>query len=472
MRHSARTLELMLTLLIVQAILLLQLYQHNCTERNSAFMLLGCASRMAMALGMHREGTSGGFDEMEREIRKRVWWTTYMFEQTQCAILGRPCAIDDSEMNITFPDELRLDGGSSVPQGYIEYSVQLSKLLSDIRRKVYAAPTNLTQQGESPKISVAVQCLLDLDSWHHSLPSSLRLEYPSPSPKHRRAVLLLHVQFHHTQSLVARPFILRKVGVQLARRLGKHVRSQDLDEEELNLSHACGTFSRKAAMLLHQMLVTGMFDGVAWVDAFYVYQSVFILALDFLARPWDELDSEEDLARKKVVRDVMGALHNFKLCPTYTILTQVSLQLAKIVGIFDASSTQHEKSDEYRRYMEQQQATFTFEYGPQMPSGGSASNVIQNWFQKDPVDLPWDLKDFFGTDNYIGPTTVAPGQSYPAMPMALGGPYNPLVPPIMSEEELAPVPPHTAYTQWGAINTPFVQQNGNGNIPNRPGMNQ
>jgi hypothetical protein len=65
------------TLINVQALLLLQLYQHNCTERNSAFMLLGCASRMAMALGMHRGGTNqvGGFDTLEREVRKRVWWT-------------------------------------------------------------------------------------------------------------------------------------------------------------------------------------------------------------------------------------------------------------------------------------------------------------------------------------------------------------------------------------------------------------
>ena len=99
------------TLVNVQGLLLLQLYQHNCTERNSAFMLLGCASRMAMALGMHREGTSGGFDEMEREVRKRVWWTAYVFEQNQCAILGRPCAIDDTEVNVSFPNEAKRDGG-------------------------------------------------------------------------------------------------------------------------------------------------------------------------------------------------------------------------------------------------------------------------------------------------------------------------------------------------------------------------
>jgi proline utilization trans-activator len=456
------------TLINVQAILLLQLYQHNCTERNSAFMLLGCASRMAMALGMHREGTSGGFDDTEKEIRKRVWWTTYMFEQTQCAILGRPCAIDDSEVNITFPDELMLDGGMSVPPGYIEYSVQLAKLLSDIRRKIYATPTNLKQQGESPKISVAVQCLLDLDSWHHSLPQSLRLECLSSLPKHRRAVLLLHIQFHHTQSLVARPFILRKVGVQLARRLGKHVRSQDLDQEELNLSDACGTYSRKAALLLHQLLASGMFDGVAWLDAFYIYQSVFIMALDFLARPWDESDSPEDLARKKAVRDVMGALQNVKLCPTYTILTQVALQLAKIVGILDARSDQLVKSEEYRRYMEQQQATFTFDYSSQNIPGGTSGNVVQNWFQKDPVDLPWELKDFFGTEGFIGgSTTSVAGQPFQGIPMSLAGSYASNIVPMIDEEALAaPVPPHNAYNpHWGAVEAPYVPHNRNGSLP-------
>jgi proline utilization trans-activator len=399
------------TLINVQALLLLQLYQHNCTERNSAFMLLGCASRMAMALGMHREGTSGGFDAMEREVRKRVWWTAYTFEQLQCAILGRPCAIDDMEVNVIFPDEIMLDGGISVPQGYIEYSVRLSQLLSSIRRKIYASPTSTTQQGESPKISVAIQFLLDLDSWHNSLPPPLRLEYPSPSSSHRRAVVLLHIQFHHVQSLVTRPFILRKVGVQLARKLGRHVRSQDLEAAELNLSHSCGTYSRKSALLLHQLLVNGMFDGVQWIDAYYIYHSVFILSFDFLAWPWDEVDTPEDMARKQSVRDLMSALQPIKLCPTFKVLTNVALQLSKIVGIFDVPASHHsgesgggERSEEFRRYMEQQQGLFSFDYGPQGQTGpAGVGGVVNTWFQKEPVDLPWDLKEFFGVDGYVGP---------------------------------------------------------------------
>ncbi|CZT11858.1 related to transcription factor, SIN3 binding [Rhynchosporium agropyri] len=489
------------TLINTQAILLLQLYQHNCTERNSAFMLLGCASRMAMALGMHREGTSGGFDDMEREVRKRVWWTAYMFEQNQCAILGRPCAIDDSEVNVTFPDEVMLDGGSSVPPGYVDYSVRLMKLLSDVRRKIYSSPSSATQQGESPKMSVAVQFLLDLESWNHSLPATLRLENQNLTPKHRRAVILMHIQFHQIQSLITRPFILRKVGVQLARKLGRHVRSHDLDTEELNLSHACGTYSRKATVLLHQLLITGQFDGVAWIDAYYIYHSVFILALDFLARPWDERDTAEDNERKKAVRDVMNSLQSVKLCRTFTVLTQVALQLAKIVGIFDARSDEIEKSEEYRQYIDQQQAAFGFNYGPPHTNPSHAQNastnnsngngneaqignhnesVAHNWFQKEPVDLPWDLGNMFGTEGYVPAVPVVSG-SYGANMPSLGGAYMGLGMAmgaggggIMGEEEdgfvpVGGVPEHTAYTHWGNVDAPFAT-NGMGGVPKGSGF--
>jgi proline utilization trans-activator len=436
-------------------------------------MLLGCASRMAMALGMHREGTSGGFDEMEREVRKRVWWTAYVFEQNQCAILGRPCAIDDSEVNITFPNELMLDGGISVPPGYMEYSVRLAKLMSDVRRKVYATPiTALSQPGEYPKISVAVQFLLDLDSWHNSLPVPLRLDFLSHTPTHRRAVILLHIQFHHTQALVTRPFVLRKVGVQLARKLGKHVRSQDLDKEEINLSHACGIFSRKSANLLHQLLTTGMFDGIAWLDAYYIYHSVFILALDFLARPWDDKETSEDQARKQAVRDVMNALHTVKLCPTFTVLTQVSLQLAKIVGIFDTQSpnTEHNfKSEEYHPHLPPQQQQFQYEFDPhsQQPGVAGVENIVNSWFQKEPVDLPWDLRDFFGVDGYAGPSNPQP-QFSTEVTITSGNPlpnaYSSYLPSVGEEDDLAPPPPaNIGYTQWGTIDTPFAQPMAGGN---------
>jgi proline utilization trans-activator len=459
------------TLINVQALLLLQLYQHNNTERNSAFMLLGCASRMAMALGMHREGTSGGFDALEREVRKRVWWTVYIFEANQCAILGRPCAIDDHEVNVSFPDEKLLDNCASVPAHYVEYFVQITKLMSLVRRKIYASPASPTKHGDHPKIPVAIQFLLDLDSWFNSLPPELHLENSS-SRRHQRAVTLLHIQFHHTRALVARPFILRKVNVQLARKLGKHVRSQDLDKEEIQLSQACGDFSRKAVVLLNRLLVKGMFDGVAWLDAYYIYHAVFILALDFLARPWDDQETAEDRKRKTAVRDVTDALQNVKLCPTFTVLTQVALQLAKIVGIFDVSpppnSAQHLKTESFPAY-----PTFppppqpsgphshnTYQFSPAV-SQPDVSNVVNTWFQKGPQDLPWDMRDFFGGDGFVGPGLNG---GFTDVPMPLGHTFDNQMGGIGEEDLAPPLPTGLGYTHWGGggMDNAFAQQPGRG----------
>lgn len=444
------------TLINVQALLLLQLYQHNCTERNSAFMLLGCASRMAMALGMHREGTSATFDDLEKEVRKRVWWTAYEFEQYQCTILGRPCAIEEAEVNVSFPDETMLDGGESVPLGYIEHSIRLVKLLSEIRRKIYAASNVPGDRGESPKVKLAVQFLLELDTWHNSLPPQLRIDRLSSLPKHRRAVILLHIQFHHAQALVTRPFILRKAGLQLARRLGRHVRSQELDKDELRLSNACSTFAQNCAEFLLQLLVAGCFDGVAWVDAYYIYVSVFILALDFFARPLEQKDTKQDMARKQVIRDIMGALEKVKICPTFTILTQVSFQLAKIVGIFDSRSEQHYKAEDVGHYMGQQSTTYPFDYG--------AQTTTADWLQRGPVDLPWDLKDFFGTDGYVMP--AGPTFQDTSTPAGTFGNTYSTMPPVIDNAMMVPPPPGAAYTHWAAIDTPFAQPQRGQSSPN------
>ncbi|KAH8812784.1 fungal-specific transcription factor domain-containing protein [Xylogone sp. PMI_703] len=394
---QCRTYQLLHTtsLLNVQALLLLQLHQHNATERNTSWMLLGCASRMAVALGMHREGATGGFDSIEREVRRRVWWTIYIFEQNLCTILGRPSAIDDSEVTITLPKENILDGGDCVPPGYIDYALRLAKLTAEIKRKVYAASSNMTV-AETPDTSIANHLLAKLESWNHSLPPYIQLEFLSPVPKQRRAVLLLHIQYHHAQSLITRPFILRKARILVARQSGKKVRSSELDTGELELSYACGTSARKVAVLLQQLATGGMFEGIAWIDAYYLYHCILVLSLEFLARPAGQRDTLEDAARKEAVRDVVDAIRNIKLCSTFKILTQVAMQLAKIVGIFDDATTDNYQEAEATgsRASQHQQIPATTDPRQQ----GDVDNMINQWFQNESMNhLPWDI---FGDDNY------------------------------------------------------------------------
>lgn len=445
---QSRTYQLLHTtsLLNVQALLLLQLHQHNDSERNTAFMLLGCASRMAVALGMHREGASGGFDPMEREIRRRVWWTLYMFEQNLCTILGRPSAIDDSEVTIMLPNENMLDGADCVPPGYIDYALRLTKLSSEIKRKIYATPSSSMIGGEAPDISLANHLLQKLELWHRSLPAYIRLECLSLVPKQRRAVLLLHIQYHHTQSLVTRPFILRKAKTLIARQCDEKDSPPDLDSKVVNLSHACGTSARNVAILLQQLATGGMFEGVAWLDSYYLYHCILILSLDFLARPTSQKDASEDRARKQAVRDVVDAVQNMKLCPTFTILNQVALQFAKIVGIFDESALEHERTADAstNRYIPPQAATVT-----EFRQHNDVEGAINQWFQDDnSASLPWE---FFGVDSYAGMNSFYP----PDMPVA--STFGGYMPAGSGDSARIPTAAGSMYPGWGPIQRSYTQ---------------
>ena len=151
----------------------------------------------------------------------------------------------------------------------------------------------------------------------------------------------------------------------------------------------------------------------------------------------------------------MDAIQNIKLCPTFTVLTQVSLQLAKIVGIFDMRNppNHEQRPEEYRLFMAQQQqaAALPYGYDSQGPQPG-VENVVSSWFQKESVDMPWDLKDFFGVDGYVGPSN----SNYTDMSMTMEGPYSSHLPGIGDEDGLSPAPSNGLYAV-GSIDTPFAQ---------------
>ena len=63
----------------------------------------------AITMGMHRDSSNLDFDPIERDMRRQVWWTIYIFEKTLCSILGRPTAIDDREMSLHIPEAPMLE---------------------------------------------------------------------------------------------------------------------------------------------------------------------------------------------------------------------------------------------------------------------------------------------------------------------------------------------------------------------------
>ena len=333
---KSRTWQLLNTssLSSIQALMLLQLYQHSRGERNAAWMLLGCATRMAVVLGMHREGASINFSPMERELRRRVWATIFVFEQNLCLTLGRPSAMDGIDMEISTPNEALLDGGIYLPAFFLEHSIGFARLIRQIREKVYPPSSSFTLDDALPEISVVRNLLNELDNWNRNLPTHLNPTTASLATYHRRPVLLLHLAYCHAIQVITRPFLLRKVALQLSHQSSDQMQTTlELCAEGLEFSRLCWTHALKGTLIVQELWDNGLLDGQLWVDVYYGCDSCIILLLSILCASSisDTSDRVPRVLSLKRMTEVV--LKNAKLCTTMQVLAQITQDFARVVGI-------------------------------------------------------------------------------------------------------------------------------------------
>ncbi|KAF2102920.1 hypothetical protein NA57DRAFT_32651, partial [Rhizodiscina lignyota] len=319
----------------VQALALLMLYEHNSGERNTAWMLVGCAARMAICLGLHRDNTATSFDSIERNIRRRVWWTLYMFEHELSVVLGRPSGIDDAEVYVGLPDETIIE-----PAGcpdILKSSIQLTQLQIKMRATLYPLPRQQEIVLTAGHTHATSTMLRTLDTWFANMPAHLRPEHKSLLPTHQRAILLLHVRYQYTKTVATRPYILLKANNDINALAGRSPRHYDQENEARVLAETCCACAHETIKCLLMLGAAGLLNGTSWLDTYFAYHAILVICLDFLARPRELPDTPEDAARKQSVVQMCTFIRQTRLASTYHILGQVSVQFARIVGILDHS---------------------------------------------------------------------------------------------------------------------------------------
>ena len=89
----------------LQAILLLIWYALLNPDKGSVWFLVGLASRTCVDLGLHNESNApvDHLDQLELEMRRRLFWCTYKLDRLLCFALGRPPSIPDGYINVPAP---------------------------------------------------------------------------------------------------------------------------------------------------------------------------------------------------------------------------------------------------------------------------------------------------------------------------------------------------------------------------------
>ncbi|KAL1595947.1 hypothetical protein SLS60_009637 [Paraconiothyrium brasiliense] len=263
----------------VQAIMLAAIHLHNTNHRDACWNLTGTAIRIAFAIGLHQDKASTSQAPLARELRKRLWWTLYAFEQMQVSSYDRPSAIEHHVSKNSCPNEHILGSAAYSPPEYSRWFDRLIVHLSSACRAPKHVKSSSTDESYAGPLSPAAGVLRDLERWRTELPQHLRMEaVETTAPAFRRPLLLLHALYHYTTTVLCRAALLAR-----ATSLSK----EDRDSTNIALigmSDACAESGRALANILLQLDAIGRFDAIIWWDVWYSLASSSVLVLDLVCQ--------------------------------------------------------------------------------------------------------------------------------------------------------------------------------------------
>ncbi|KAK8207325.1 putative C6 transcription factor [Phyllosticta capitalensis] len=212
----------------VQARVVQVLYLLQTSRMNKAWYVLGNASQIIAALGIHRKQTRNRKGNVKpsnyivSQCKRRVFWVAYILDAYLSVVLGRPRYFHDDDINQDLPDaiddEYMTPAGplnlqdEDDPQTHVDSVIahaKLSKIIGTVSSEVYSVKT-VPQRN---RLAAATKAVDALHAWQASLPNHLRAIRPSSLiPVVRRQAMALKLAYCHAIIHATRPFLLGNQG--------------------------------------------------------------------------------------------------------------------------------------------------------------------------------------------------------------------------------------------------------------------
>ncbi|KAJ4301109.1 hypothetical protein N0V90_003199 [Kalmusia sp. IMI 367209] len=261
----------------VQALMLAAIHLHNTNHRDACWNLTGTAIRIAFAIGLHQDKASTSQAPLARELRKRLWWTLYAFEQMQVSSYDRPSAIEHHVSKNSCANERILGSAAYCPLDYSRWFNRMVVYLSSACRAPKHVKLNSSDESYAGPLSPAAGVLRDLERWKVDLPLHLRIEAVDTSaPAFQRPILLLHALHHYTVTVLCRAALLAR-----ATTLSK----EDRDSSNIaltSMADSCTESGRALTTILLKLEAIGKLDAIIWWDIWYALASGSVLVLDIV----------------------------------------------------------------------------------------------------------------------------------------------------------------------------------------------
>ncbi|KAK9236424.1 fungal-specific transcription factor domain-containing protein [Lipomyces kononenkoae] len=202
--HSAEKALMKDNIRALRTLLLLALYSFYDPEGASAWLAVGTALRIAIALGFHRQSSVANLNLINQELRKRVFWAIYSLDRVLSTILGRPITLHDRDIDIAHYLDLgndpELTGDlTSANANLTDVSIALHMVkLRQVATRILVSVHHTRQWTSSPPDERLLEELhRSLDIWKANIPRI------TIAPERTR--MRVEIEYHEHLMLLYRP---------------------------------------------------------------------------------------------------------------------------------------------------------------------------------------------------------------------------------------------------------------------------
>lgn len=264
-------------------------YMQTINRRDSAYLYIGLALRMAISLGLHQEVLDQDMDVHERERRRRLWWSTYSLERLLCVTSGHPISISDDDIDVLLPSPV--DGEDLRRAAVLRNYTLLSRILGRIGQDIYR---KRRQSGTS--LSASIQSIMtSLSEWFAQLPAEVRLDPAADLDKPiSREIVSTYLHYYHCINMTARPLLLYAVQRQMAANAasGQTARWEDgLSPDVVSIIDNAIAAARSSTAILKAAARYNDVATYGFIDGEQAFSAALLLVMVNIAFPYREMNA-------------------------------------------------------------------------------------------------------------------------------------------------------------------------------------
>ncbi|KAE8159436.1 hypothetical protein BDV40DRAFT_273418 [Aspergillus tamarii] len=277
----------------VEILTLIATYLQWCDRKHDAYLYIGLALRLAIALGCDKPAREQRCLPSETAHRVRLWWTVYMLDRRLSSGLGLAAGSDERQLRAELP---RQAIGFQSPIA-LAINVRIARATDEIMSSLYGN-TSITQMELVHKIQKILQ---DLYETGRSFPPALVLDFSRPLQTVTRTGASLYLMLFQAIILCTRPVLLQRVRREVQRQ-NNQLALQPLPAALGRLCETCNEAATKSLAILHALKHQQTIPRYGFFDLDATFSGAFVLVMMGLVdkaqdQPPPALDQAFDVLR-------------------------------------------------------------------------------------------------------------------------------------------------------------------------------